>query len=231
MRERSGSDRWLYLIATLTVGAVILLVSGEALNAQTKCGATWTTACASVSTASSGNTLVLGVSNSSSGSAASNSLLDWFEFTVGPDANVISSQVLTDCPCETALTDPSSCTDITSEWKMKTNDMGGIDWEAGQSTKKGTDGIITTTGTCDGDCWTEVCFVATFDDAVSLDDYAAHMKRLGPGGEDSDWTTTVVPEPVTTTLMTLGVAGWAAAHARRRRQDALELEEDDDRIG
>lgn len=221
------------LIAAMT----LLVLPGTGLEAQVKCGATWTSACASVTTASSGNTLVLDVTNVSSGSDAYNGLLDWLQFTVDSDANLSDSMVLTGCDCTTtALSDPGSCTDISDQWTMKTNSMGGVSWELGQSTAQGTDGILTAdpsttdpSTTCNGDCWTNVCFVTTFDGAVGLelDDYAAHIKRLGPDQNDSEWTTVVVPEPVTSTLMTLGLAGWAAAYARRRRS-GLEIEEEDD---
>lgn len=190
------------------------------------CGTTWTTACASVSVLSNGNTLVLGVSNVSTGDSE-NSLFSWLQVDVDPDEaafDLAGSKVWANCGDgfdASSMAFADHCDDISEHWGYSVNNQGSIEWDAGLQSDEGNDGIITESGTCNGDCWTgPVYFEMAFDQDVDFQLWSIQARRLGEDGEESEWIQ--VPEPITTTMVGIGVAGWLGVGMRRRREKALE---------
>ncbi len=62
-----------------------------------------------------------------------------------------------------------------------------------------------------------ITFDYTASEEVLLTEWTARMQSIGPGFEDSGYTT-VVPEPATMVLVTTGLLGLAGVRARRRRR-------------
>ncbi len=212
-------------------GALMLVaLSGLWSEAEAEtCGTTWTTACASVSVMSNGSTLVLGVSNASTGSSE-NSLFSWLLVDVDPDGaafDLAGSKVWASCEDgfdASTMAFADYCEDISENWGYSVNNQGSVEWDTGLQSDQGNDGIITESGTCNGDCWTgPVYFEMVFEDDVDFQQWAIQARRLGEDGEESEWIQ--VPEPITTTMVGLGVAGWLGAGMRRRRKDALDAED------
>lgn len=232
--ESMSTNRWIrWAVAGLGVAAVGFLARPAA--AQDTCSTTsqWSTACASVTVSSSGSTVIFGVTNTSTGDQ-SNSLIDWLETRVSPDeAALLSSggyEVWVGEGCDpTNFVESADCHEITDQWTIKDNNQGGIEWTTGLSTTQGNDGIVGPDGKCAGQnasCWQgPVYFAMNFDQPVTVEDWALHIKRLCSSSTDedcdgSDWIGTggEVPEPVSTTLFGIGLLGWAGSEIRKRRK-------------
>lgn len=217
-----------YWRGMLVVAAALGLALGaageaEAQSSSSACSTTWTTACASVSvfSGSSANQIIVSAANTSSDDEA-DALQSWLQVAVDPDASLkeTGTKVWANCKNESEAQsgDFTSCEEISDHWSLSSNNQGSIDWE-GESTNEGNSGLVTDMSYCnnsEGNCWEDnVYFEMTFDDAVSFEQWAIQARRLGEDDEYSDWIQ--VPEPMTTTLVGIGLAAGYAA--RRRRQD------------
>lgn len=219
------------LCSGMLAAVAMLALSGLWSEAEAEvCGTTWTTACASVTVMSTAsNTLVLGVSNVSTGESE-NSLFGWLLVDVNPEEaglDLANSAVWANCGDgfdAGSMAFADHCEDISEHWGADVNNQGGIEWNAGLSSDEGNDGIITESGTCSGDCWTgPVYFEMAFDTDVEFELWSVQAQRLGEDEEESEWIQ--VPEPITTTMIGIGVAGWLGVGMRRRRKDATEEED------
>lgn len=220
----------------LAAAAAMALGLGTTAEAQAQytssgCSTTWTTACASVSvfSAEEGDRLIVSAVNTSTDPEA-DALQGWLQVAVDPKStlNEDMTAVYANCSDESAAQsgDFSSCDDISDYWNLKNNNQGDIDWE-GVSTDEGNSGLVTDMEYCNNSenaCWTgNVYFDMHFGDDVSFEQWAMQAQRLGEGDEYSDWISEV-PEPMTTTLVGIGLAAGYAA--RRRRQGEVDFDED-----
>lgn len=224
----------------LAAAAAIALGLGTSAEAQAQtssgCSTTWTTACASVTVHSgAGNQLVVSAVNISE-DPEGDALHDWLQVAVDPEASLTGTTAWVNCggsdfdPTNASTFNDDNCDSISDYWKAKSNSQGSITWE-GAKTTQGNSGLVTSTELCKDEdaCWAEdVYFVMDFGDQnVNFESWSVHATRLGEDNEYSDWIGEV-PEPMTTTLVGIGLAAGAAV--RRRRKNG-ELDEDEEEPG
>lgn len=201
----------------------------QAQSTSSGCSTTWTTACASVSVfTGSGETLVVSAVNTSTDPEA-DALHSWLQVAVDPDAELAAATVWGNCDDgfdASTMSFADHCEDISGYWNLSSNNQGDIEWE-GVKTDEGNSGLVTDMQYCNNSedaCWTgDVYFEMDFEQTVSFEQWAIQARRLGDDDQYSDWISEV-PEPMTTTLVGIGLAAGYAA--RRRRQDGVDLDED-----
>jgi len=194
----------------LAVASLLPVSSASAqLVGSPWCGDAYLSACATInSIVFSGDQVTLQVTNSSTvgGGVLSTSFIGAFMFLFQPSTLGDLKE-----PTLVEVTIDGS----TVEWNVSSGGGDGgfqVTWDAGG--KAGGDHRLVTGETA--------TIVITFDGFVGsgyeLAQWSAHMQGLGVDGEDSDWTTDVVPEPISMVLLATGLAGLGGVGLRRRRR-------------